>query len=318
MINRENQHLRLHEELQEPAVPVAALGPMAGAVSIESLIEAFGAATGWPLKFAPGHSSEHRVASDSKPHRDSVLAWSAPVDPGDGTAPGYLKIEHDALVTPDVVRPETAGIESITGEDPQRGDLDSAIRLADLVAGMTSELADTRRALRSATAELAATAPTVAYPGRGAELGERLEAILRGGAESLECQAAAIYLLDEGTSELRLRAHWGLPQSRLIDPARQLEGSTADLEAMLGSAVVLENDQLFDLWCVPEPDYCAAVCVPISSPSTVLGTYWLFSSSPREFSDKETNLIEILAGRIAIELEREALLRESRSRIRPT
>ena len=318
MANQDYTHLRLYEESAGVDALVTEVGSSTRAASIDALIDAFETGTGWPLKFALGPAPEFGRTSDSEPRRDSILAWSAPVDPGDGTAPGHLKIEHDALAEPDVVRPETCDCESDGDTDPPRGELAAAIRLADLLARLTNELTEARRALRSATAELATSAPTVAYPGRGAELGERLEAVLRGGAESLDCQAAAMYLLDEPTTELRLRAHWGLPESRLVEPARLLEGATADLEAMLGSAVVLENEQLFDLWRVPEPEFSAAVCVPISGPSTVMGTFWLFSSRPREFSDRDTNLVEILAGRVAIELEREALMRESRGHLRPT
>jgi phosphoserine phosphatase RsbU/P len=50
------------------------------------------------------------------------------------------------------------------------------------------------------------------------------------------------------------------------------------------------------------------VCVPVSSPSIPLGTLWLFCNESREFSAEQTNLIEIIAGRLAADLEREMLL----------
>ncbi len=132
------------------------------------------------------------------------------------------------------------------------------------------------------------------------------------GAEALECQAAALYLLDAGTSELKLRASWGLPHSRLLDAARPLRGAAADLEALLGHAVVLDDPATFDFWRVPEA--CgAAVCVPVSSPTTPLGTLWLFAAERREFSDAQTNLLEVIAGRLSADLEREMLLGEINS-----
>jgi serine phosphatase RsbU (regulator of sigma subunit) len=41
-----------------------------------------------------------------------------------------------------------------------------------------------------------------------------------------------------------------------------------------------------------------------------LGTLWMFCRDARDFTDRETNLVEIIAGRLASDLEREVLLRE--------
>jgi serine phosphatase RsbU (regulator of sigma subunit) len=70
---------------------------------------------------------------------------------------------------------------------------------------------------------------------------------------------------------------------------------------------VLEDTSLLPHWRCPE-DYPAAVCVPVSSPTVPLGTLWVFSDAPRDFAPEETNLIEIVAGRLAADLEREMLL----------
>ena len=83
--------------------------------------------------------------------------------------------------------------------------------------------------------------------------------------------------------------------------------ATADLEALCGHAVVLDNREMFEAWNVPEA-FEAAVCLPVSSPTTPLGTVWFFADHPRDFSDAEINLLEIVAGRLAADLEREVLL----------
>lgn len=137
-------------------------------------------------------------------------------------------------------------------------------------------------------------------------LSARLEAVLRGAAEGLDCDAAALYTLDAATTELAMRSMWGLAPSRLIEDARPLRGAIADLEAMCGRAVVLEDDTMNTYWRVPEP-CAAAVCLPIATSSTVLGTLWFFCESPRQIGDKTTNLMEIVAGRLAVELELEEL-----------
>jgi len=137
-------------------------------------------------------------------------------------------------------------------------------------------------------------------------LDERLEAVLKGGAEALGCQAAGLYLLDDATSELKLRACWGLPDERLLGPARPLRGLVADLEALVGHAVVLEDTSLLPHWRCPE-DFPSAVCLPVASPSMPLGTLWVFSQRQRDFTPEQTNLLEIIAGRLAADLEHDSM-----------
>ena len=62
------------------------------------------------------------------------------------------------------------------------------------------------------------------------------------------------------------------------------------------------------MWNMPE-DFPAAVCVPVSTPTTLLGTLWVFCNEKRDFNDRETNIVEVVAGRLASDLEREMLLR---------
>ena len=73
--------------------------------------------------------------------------------------------------------------------------------------------------------------------------------------------------------------------------------------------MVIEDTSLLPHWRVPEA-FAAAVCVPVSSPTNPLGTLWLFAEKPRDFTSQQTNLVEIVAGRIAADLEREMLLSE--------
>jgi GAF domain-containing protein len=175
------------------------------------------------------------------------------------------------------------------------------------LAGLLQELSACQRALGEREAELAACIPRPLVREDPHQLAQRLEAVLRGGARAIDCQAAAMYLLDEDTAQLKLRAAWGVPTARLADEPRPLEGATADLEALVGHAVVLEDERMFDFWLVPESGYSAAVCVPVSSPTTILGTLWFYSTTPRSFSERDTELAEIIAGRLAGDLERAAV-----------
>ena len=200
-----------------------------------------------------------------------------------------------------------------TGEDGAQSaypiDLNKARQLATAVNGLVCELQITRRELWQREAELAVGIPVTPRTDEEAHLAVRLEAILKGGAKAVGCQAAALYLLDDATTQLKMRACWGLPKQGLLAPARPLRGAVADLEALVGQAVVLEDTTLLPHWKVPE-SFAAAVCVPVSSPTEPLGTLWFFCERVRQFSDDETNLVEIIAGRVASELQRETLLNE--------
>lgn len=181
-----------------------------------------------------------------------------------------------------------------------------AQKLAAAVGPLLADLNGARQALVAREAELAAGVP-VALKADEPHLAERLESILKSGAQAVGCIAAALYLLDDATTTLKLRSVFGLPATRLLDPPRPLRGAVADLEALIGHAVVLEDIHRLPHWKAPE-NFPAAVCVPVSSPSLPLGTLWMFADSPRDFTDEQTNLLEIVAGRVAAELERESLV----------
>jgi GAF domain-containing protein len=178
----------------------------------------------------------------------------------------------------------------------------AAMKLATSIAGNVALLARTRRALRASEAELAAGVPIYVAVEQAHGLADRLEAILRCGARAVGCTAAGAYLLDEATSCLKLRASWGLPAERLTDPPRRLATQLADLEALLGHAVVVDDSTLPSSWPVPES--CrAAVCLPLATETTLLGTAWFFAPQSRSFDDRQTEILELAVGRLAVELE---------------
>ena len=186
---------------------------------------------------------------------------------------------------------------------------EAARGFASAIGGMLEEILQLRRALVEREAELAAGVPLVPHPEEPKHLADRLEAVLRGGAQAVGCHAAALYLLDEATSKLKLRSCWGLPLDRLTAPPRPLKGAVADLESMLGHAVVLEDVPMMRHWRAPE-EFAAAVCVPISTSTTILGTLWMFSNVKRDFTAQQTNIVEVVAGRLAADLDREMLWQE--------
>ncbi len=196
------------------------------------------------------------------------------------------------------------------GRRQEHRELTAFESLAASIQDILQQFHQTRVALWHREAELAAGVPVTQHPDEQLHLAARLEAVLKAGARSVGCQASAAYLLDETSRHLKLRACWGLPKSRFLDPPRPLRGAAADLEALVGHAVVLEDTALLADWNVPE-EFRSAACVPISTPTTPLGTLWVYCDHPREFTTDDSSLLEIVSGRIAADLEREMLLQQT-------
>lgn len=258
--------------------------------SLPALTAAFRAATGWSVIFQSG----------PKPTHPPEHASSAPANPGVRATLG------DAHLGP---------VRSASAVSTRRIERRAAQDLADALAALLAEHLQARCALWEREAELAAAVPVIASPSARRALARRIETILRDAAQAVGAQAAGLYLLDEATTSLKLRSAWGLPAQRLADPPRPLEGALADLEAMLGHAVCLEDTQLLDRWNAPEA-FPAAACVPVATPNTILGTLWVFAGATRTFDRRDTSLLEAVAGRLGAELERETLVRETVKAVR--
>lgn len=157
--------------------------------------------------------------------------------------------------------------------------------------------------------ELSAIVPIPSLDPKEQQFTETLFRILKEGAKVLDFHAASLYILDSQKNTLKLRSCWGLPEERLLDPPRSLHDSLADLEAILGQAVILNEDYLLESWSAPE-SFPTAVCIPVMSPMSIIGTLWFFSNDHRDCVERDIRLMELITGRIAAELERAALLKE--------
>jgi serine phosphatase RsbU (regulator of sigma subunit) len=259
---------------------------LANFAGLEQLTDAFLRTTGWSLQFQPGKAAPAGL----------TRIWSAPIGGAPSAPAGELSIEANPA--------RAALVEA-----------DDAAAMGTALARLLDELWRTQTALWHREAELAAGVPIVSRADESRQLAERLEAILKAGVDSLGCHAAAMYLLDAQTTTLKLRSLHGLPRARLLDAPRTLDGARADLEALAGHVITLSSAEQVAAWKAPE-SAAAALCVPISTPTVPLGTLWLFGQMPRDFSDADCNLAEVIAGRLAAELERQMLLIESRTAMR--
>ena len=139
--------------------------------------------------------------------------------------------------------------------------------------------------------------------------GESLLLLLKESAKLADYSATSLYLLDSRQKMLKLRSCWGLPEERLLEPPKLLHDSLADVEAVLGQIVVVNEDYLLEMWRVPE-DFPMAVCLPVMTQQSIWGTLWLFSDQRRDCTEHELSLLEYIGGRVAAELEKLTLHRE--------
>jgi hypothetical protein len=181
----------------------------------------------------------------------------------------------------------------------------AATRLAESAARLAEELQRNREAMRRQEMELASRAPVLIADTDRARVADRIEKTLAEAAAACRCDAAAIYLLDEETQYLKARAVYGLPTQRLEEPARQLRGSRADLEAMVREVVAIDDLSLSELetWNSPEP-FAAGICASIQTESIPIGTVWFFSKEKKEFTASESTTARFAAALIGFELSR--------------
>ena len=293
--NNTPSFLKLHIEEEHNEVIQPKIEDLPG---LPDVCAEFTKATGWSL----GYSSDSSASTSS--------AWSADFGQPDGASgtvflqgPASVEASTDASTAIDSDVTDTSALAApLTFEQ--------TTSLAQSVGGLMNQLHRAHFTIWQREAELATAIPVSSRPDEEEHLAKRLEAVLGAGARQIDCPAAALYILDDATSQLKLRSSYGMPSEKFLDPARELRGSVADLEALIGHAVVLEDTSLLPQWRSPE-DFPSAMCVPVSTPSSPLGTLWFFSTTKREFTAEHTELAEIVAGRISSDLEREILLQKS-------
>lgn len=176
-------------------------------------------------------------------------------------------------------------------------------RICESIAALLAEFYAYVLALRQAHEELALPKRIPATSVVAGRLSESLRQQLQTAARLIGANAAALYLLNNTNRTLVMRSCVGLPEERLLDAPRPLVEAAADLEAMLGYAVVINEDYLRDVWQPPE-NFPTAICVPVSSSTSILGTAWFYRDRVIDLSNHDIDILELSVGRIASELER--------------
>lgn len=278
-------HLKLHVDEENAA---ATAGESPNSIDLAATMQAFADATGWlprPLGGSPHHALDLAVELDQPlpPLRQRVrLVSTYPMD-------GMLDADDPACLEG-------------TSEEV-------AWALLEQIDALVQELRRAERTVQRQEAQLATSLGVSIRHDEAEVLCSRLSESLHRAAIQTNSDAAAVYLLDEATSELKMRSCWGLPTSALAKPPRELRGSLGDLEALLGNAVLLENTRLAPEWQCPE-DFAAALCVPIGSPTMPHGTLWLWSQHVRDFSTADIDAAKAASDKILVDIERSVLADE--------
>lgn len=144
-------------------------------------------------------------------------------------------------------------------------------------------------------------------------VGPVARAVLRGAAKGL-CyeqggfQAAELWLLDDASRSVDLVARWSSKDSPLAGrpeaTRRQLADAPAEVAALAGGAVVLESPRDAHAWDLQSAALGAAICLPVSSDTTIHGVLWLLADAAKAIPDEAVELAEVVAGRLALEVER--------------
>ncbi len=291
MPRKQVPHLRLHRADQDQPLNVGNSDP------VQVLLDNFAQATGWEVQLAPSHAQRDK---------DSMARGSDSLHKQFGW-PAQELAQRVRLVNAlplDGLLDESDFFEQTTTSEQ------SAWALLESINQMVHHLKMCDEAVARQEAELAAGL-SVSLPEQFAEesLYQSMEESLKRAVDASGSDAAAVYLLDDATSALKMRSCVGLPKNNLAKPPRSLRGALADLEALLGNAVLLENVAIAPDWNCPEP-FAAGLCVPIGSSTMPQGTLWLWSDHVRDFSTADIEAAKGAADKILSDIERRVLSSE--------
>lgn len=282
MPRKQVPHLRLHRADNDQPLPIGRDD------QVTDLLRSFAEATGWEIQPVGALTGSKAASTLTK-----NFGWS----PEELT----VRVRLVSSAPLDGLLDESDFFEQTTTSE------ETAWSLLESINEIAYKLKQCEEAVARQEAELAAGL-SVTLPEQSTEeslyaaMEEALErAVLASGSD-----AAAVYLLDDTTSTLKMRSCYGLSKNNLAKPPRSLRGALADLEALLGNAVLLENVAIAPDWNCPEP-FAAGLCVPIGSSTMPQGTLWLWSDHIRDFCAADIEAAKGAADKILSDIERRVL-----------
>jgi sigma-B regulation protein RsbU (phosphoserine phosphatase) len=298
-------HLRLHTEDQASATPTtgSTRSTLRELDEVDMCLRAFAEATSWGV-------AARSMSKDSRGSKESACGKTS--NPAGRSGLSNMGGRHWQLVD-NIVRDgilDECDLNALPSVP-----MSKAQDLLFAIERLVQRLDTAEETIRRQEAELATAVLVTSHPDRQQETADRLESILESTSRSIGAVAAAVYLLDDATSSLKMRSCFGLPRSRLATGPRDLRGSLADLEALLGNAVLLSDIDVMPEWPSPEK-FASAIVVPIGTSTMPHGTMWFWCDTTRSYSPTEVEVANLAAGRVMGEIEQSILGHEvSRSRV---
>ncbi|MFN7721163.1 MAG: GAF domain-containing protein [Pirellulaceae bacterium] len=194
-------------------------------------------------------------------------------------------------------------------DQPASLSLEQVRHLLDPIQSLARRLHRTEQVVRRQHAELATGIHFTLDAKEQSQLADRWQRTLGDASLAMGMQAASMYLLTEDHRSLQPRAAWGSLEGVLIQAPRPLRGARADLEALLGKAVLLRAEDTQIAWARPEP-FPAAICVPVGTESTPLGTLWFWSERPRDFDRRDIAIATMAADQMVGALQQFQMVRQ--------
>ena len=173
----------------------------------------------------------------------------------------------------------------------------------------------------ASTRHLRLLTETIAAVNSTLDLEEVLGLIARKVAEALEADACFVYLYDDRTDELILRATHGTSVEEMtrrprMRPGEGITGSAAAAREPIMLAAQAHLDPRFKAFPnLPEDEYESILAVPILMREKLEGALNVRTREPREFSDAEIQLLLAIAGQVAQSLEHARLYDAAQRRV---
>jgi two-component system, sensor histidine kinase PdtaS len=162
---------------------------------------------------------------------------------------------------------------------------------------------------------------TIAAVNSTLDLEEVLALVASNVAEALEADACFVYLYDDRSGELILRATHGTRVEEMtrrprMRPGEGITGSAAAERAPIMIAAQAHLDERFKGFAnLPEDEYESILAVPILAREKLAGALNVRTRAPREFSEAEIDLLVAIAGQVAQTIEHAKLYAEAQRRV---
>jgi two-component sensor histidine kinase/putative methionine-R-sulfoxide reductase with GAF domain len=162
---------------------------------------------------------------------------------------------------------------------------------------------------------------TIAAVNSTLDLEEVLALVARKVADVLDADACFVYLYDERSDELVLRATHGTKVEEMTKRPRMragegITGSAAAERAPIMIAAQAHLDPRFKLFSnLPEDQYQSILAVPIVARERLAGALNLRTIEPREFTQDEVDLVVAIAAQVAQTIVHAQLYAQAQSRV---